>query len=112
MKLKWKLILVLSEIVLILTQDRCALCVKHTIGSEIILDAPDGTLRRRGSCGISLLSFWRQCYYRYKIGARFVPNVPSAQKSFWTHPMVVRGDVAQVKADFILLGDSAHLGAR
>jgi hypothetical protein len=31
--------------VLILTQDRWALCVQHTIGSEIILDAPDGTLR-------------------------------------------------------------------
>ena len=27
----------------------------------IILDAPDGTLRRRGSCGISVHSVWRQC---------------------------------------------------
>jgi hypothetical protein len=26
--------------------------------------------------------------------------------------MVVRGDVAQVKAHFILIGDSANLGAR
>ena len=26
-------------------QDRCTVCVKHTIGSEIILDAPDGTPR-------------------------------------------------------------------
>ena len=31
------------EIVLILTQDRCTVCAKRTIGSEIILDAPDGT---------------------------------------------------------------------
>ena len=23
--------------------DRCTVCAKHTIGSEIILDAPDGT---------------------------------------------------------------------
>ena len=29
------------EIVLILTQDRCMVCAEHTIGSEIILDAPD-----------------------------------------------------------------------
>ena len=29
----------------ILTQDRCTVCVEHTIGSEIILDAPDGTPR-------------------------------------------------------------------
>ena len=40
---KWKLILVLSKIVLILTQDRCTVCVERTIGSEIVFDAPDGT---------------------------------------------------------------------
>ena len=31
------------EIVLVLMQDRCTVCVKRTIGSEIILDAPDET---------------------------------------------------------------------
>jgi len=45
MMLKWKLVSVLLEIVLILTQDRCMVCVEHTIGLEIILDAPDGTPR-------------------------------------------------------------------
>ena len=30
--LKWKLVSVLLEIVLILTQDRCMVCVEHTIG--------------------------------------------------------------------------------
>ena len=35
----------LSDIVPILTQDRCMVYVKHTIGSEIFLDAPDGTPR-------------------------------------------------------------------
>jgi hypothetical protein len=29
--------------VLILIQDRCTVCAKHTIGSKIILDAPDET---------------------------------------------------------------------
>ena len=38
----------LSDIVLILTQDRCTICVERTIGSEIILDAPDGTPRDVG----------------------------------------------------------------
>ena len=33
----------LSDMVLTLTQDRCTASVKHTIGSEIILDGPDGT---------------------------------------------------------------------
>ena len=44
-RVKWKLVSVLSEIVLILTEDRCTVCVEHTIGSEIIFDAPDGTPR-------------------------------------------------------------------
>ena len=33
----------LSNIELILTQVRCTVCVEHTIGSEIVLDGPDGT---------------------------------------------------------------------
>jgi hypothetical protein len=33
------------EIVLILTQDRCTVCAERTIGSEILLDAPDGIPR-------------------------------------------------------------------
>ena len=37
--------LVRLEIVLILRQDRCTVCVEHTIGSEIVLDTPDGTAR-------------------------------------------------------------------
>jgi hypothetical protein len=32
-------------IVLILTQDRCVVCTKRSIGSKIILDALDGTPR-------------------------------------------------------------------
>ena len=35
----------LSDIVLISTQDRCTVCVERTIGSEIVLDAPDGSPR-------------------------------------------------------------------
>ena len=31
-------------IVLILMQDRCTVCAERTIGSEIVLDAPDGLL--------------------------------------------------------------------
>jgi hypothetical protein len=45
MRLKWKLVTVRLEIVLILTQDRCTVCTEHTIGSEIILDAHNGTVR-------------------------------------------------------------------
>jgi hypothetical protein len=44
-RLNWKLVSVRLEIVLILTQDRCNVCAKRTIGSEIILDEPDATPR-------------------------------------------------------------------
>jgi hypothetical protein len=44
-RLKWKLVSVYLEIVLILIQDRCTVCAKRTVGSEIILGAPDGTTR-------------------------------------------------------------------
>ena len=37
--------LVHLEMVLVLVQDRCTVCAKRTIGSEITSDAPDGTLR-------------------------------------------------------------------
>jgi hypothetical protein len=33
------------EVVLILMQDRCTVCAKCTIGSEIDFDTPDGTPR-------------------------------------------------------------------
>ena len=42
---KWKLISVLSKIVLILTQDRCMVYVERTMGSDIVLDALDATPR-------------------------------------------------------------------
>ena len=40
-----ELVSVRLEVVLILTQDRCMVCAKRTVGSEIILDAPDVTPR-------------------------------------------------------------------
>jgi hypothetical protein len=42
---KWHLILVRLEIVLVLEQYRCTVCAKRTIGSEIIFDARNGTPR-------------------------------------------------------------------
>ena len=44
----WNLVLVCLEIVLVSVQDRCTICAKHTVDSEIILDAPDGTPRDVG----------------------------------------------------------------
>jgi hypothetical protein len=44
-RLKWKLVLVRLETVLVLVQDRCMVCTKCTIALEIILDTPDDTPR-------------------------------------------------------------------
>ena len=43
--LRWKLVLLCLEIVPILTQDRCMVCVERTMGSDIVLDAIDATPR-------------------------------------------------------------------
>jgi hypothetical protein len=49
MRPKWKLISVRLETVLVSVQNMCMLCANRTTGSEIVLDAPDGTPRRRSS---------------------------------------------------------------
>jgi hypothetical protein len=41
----WNFVSVCLETVLVLVQDRCVVCAKHTIASEIILDSCDGTAR-------------------------------------------------------------------
>ena len=46
------------------------------------------------------------------IVAWFAVDIPSAQKSFWTHSIVPLGDGAQVEAGFGPFGDSANLDAR
>ena len=40
----WNPRLVCLDMVLVLVQDRCTVCAKRTIGSGIVLDAPDGIL--------------------------------------------------------------------
>ena len=89
----WNLTSFCLETVLVSVQDSCMVCARRTIGLEIILDAPDGTTRRRGSSGSSFQSIWRLCKSSCKIGARFASNVPYARKSFWTHPTELLGEV-------------------
>ena len=46
------------------------------------------------------------------VGAQFAPNIPLAQKSFWTHPMELLGDVGRAESPFLTFGDSVSVGAR
>ena len=41
MWVKWKLVSVCFEVVLISTQDRCTRCAKHAIVSKVLLGAPE-----------------------------------------------------------------------
>jgi hypothetical protein len=43
---KWNLVSIHLEIVLVSVQYRSTVCAEHTIGSEIVLDTPDDTPRR------------------------------------------------------------------
>jgi hypothetical protein len=42
---RWNLVSVRLETALVSVQYRCTVCAKRIIGSEIVLDAPDDTLR-------------------------------------------------------------------
>jgi hypothetical protein len=57
----WNLVSVYLDIVLVSVQESWMVRAKRTIRSEIDLDAPDGTPRRRGSSGSSFRSVWRWC---------------------------------------------------
>ena len=102
-RLKWMLVSFRLEIMLILTQNRCTVYAKRTMGSEIIFDAPDGTPRWCGLCRILFRYVWRQCKCRCKIGARFASNVPKDRKWFSMHPMELLGDVGHVESLFFPL---------
>ena len=84
----WKLTSFCLEIVLVSVQDRCMVCARHPLGSN----------------GSSFRPFGH--------GARFVSNIPLDQKSFWTHPMELLGDVGHVESRFIPFGDSVSVSAR
>ena len=56
-RLKWKLILVRLEVVPILTQDGCMVCVERTIGSKIIFDTPEELIGDVGHLESRFFSF-------------------------------------------------------
>jgi hypothetical protein len=92
-------------------QDRCTFCTKCTIGSEIILDAPDGTSRRGGSSESSvrleivLILTQDRCTI-------YVERTICLEVTFWTHPMELLGDVRHMESLFFLFGDSVSVSPR
>jgi hypothetical protein len=47
-----------------------------------------------------------------QVGAWFAPNIPKAQKSFWTQPIELLGDVGHVEPRFGPFEDGVSVGAR
>ena len=107
-RLKWKLISVRLEIMLILTQDRSTVCVERTIGSKTFWTH---LMELQGDVG-HLESRFFLFGDSVNIGAWFALDIPYSQKSFWTHQMVLLGDEAQVEARFGPIEHSANLNAR
>ena len=75
------------EIVLILTQDSYTVSVERAVGSEIVWTHLMELLGDMGHVESHLFPFGDSV----SVGAYFAPNVPSAQKSLWTHLMVLLG---------------------
>ena len=88
MKLKWKLVLVHLETVLVSVQYRFMVCVERTIGSEIVLDAP---MEQLGDLGHMESHFFL-----------FGDNVSVAARL--THPMELQGDVGHLESRFFPFG--------
>jgi hypothetical protein len=91
--------------------DRCTISAKQTIISEIILNAPDGTPRGRGSSGSSFRSVWRllvlvqdRCMVcaECTIDSKIILDTPDGTPRY----------EAQVEAYFGLFEDSANLHTR
>ena len=55
--MKWKLVSVRFDIVLISIQDKCTVCTERIIGSEICLDAPDVLLGDVGEVELCFSAF-------------------------------------------------------
>jgi hypothetical protein len=47
-----------------------------------------------------------------QIGVQFMPSVPWAQKSLWTHLMELLGDVDHVESRFSLIENNVSVGVR
>jgi hypothetical protein len=92
-------------------QDRCTVCAKHRIGSEIVLDTPDGT------SSVMRLK-WKLDSVRLEIVGIVTQDrcIVCAERTtgleIILHPMELLGDVDLVESHFNPSRDSVSVGAR
>jgi hypothetical protein len=75
---------------------RCTVCAKLSIATKFILDTPNGILGDEAPMEAHFGLFGHSANLETRIGRWFASKVPSPQKTFWRHPMVLLGDEAQV----------------
>jgi hypothetical protein len=106
----WNLTSFCVETVLVSVQDRWTVCTNGAIGSEIVLDATDGTHRWRGSSESMvhleivqiLTQDSRMICVECSLGSEIILDAPD-----WT-PMWL----GSMETLFYLFGDSVRVGAR
>ena len=108
----WYLVSVRLETMIVSVQDWSTICAKCSTGSAIVLDAPDGTHRWRGSCGISLLSVWRPVLVSVQDRCMVCVERAIGSEIIWTHPMELLGDMGHVESHLSPFRDSVSVGAR
>jgi hypothetical protein len=111
MYVKWKLVSVCLEIVLVSVQDRCTVCAERSVAWKLFwihLMVLLGDVVK-----------WNLIFIRLQIAiisaqhsCMVCTECTMAWKSFWAHPMVLLGDVVQLEARFSLFRDSVNLSAK
>jgi hypothetical protein len=112
MWVRWNLVLVCLEIVLISAQDRFTVCAECTIGSKIALGTPEGTPRWRRSSGSPFESVLGIVSISTQDRCMVCSERTLGSEIILTLPMVLLGDVGQVKVCFSPFRDSVNLGTR
>jgi hypothetical protein len=112
MWVRWNVVLVCLEIVLISVQDRFTVCAECTIGSKIALHTLEGTPWWCRSSGSSFKSVWGIVSISTQDRCTVCAEHTIGSKIILTLPMVLLGDVGQVEVCFGLFRDSVNLGAR
>jgi hypothetical protein len=94
MYVKWKLISVRLEIVLVSAQDRCIVCAKCTTGIETFLTHPMVLQGDVVQVEARFAPFAHSVNLDTRYWLSFAPSVPQAWKPFRAHPMLHIGDVS------------------
>ena len=70
-------------------KDRCMVCTRRTIGSEIVLDATDGTTRYKAQVEAHFGPCWRRCKWYHYLEVVLAVVLAHFGSSKWYHYLEV-----------------------